>query len=140
YCAPDIGPPRARTCTATEAREMNEERKNGGDGNGDVGGNGDPQFSTPGVGEQLDETAAEAGGPIPGPMEGQGGGEPELAEPEPARPQRKAAPRKKAKSAGSRAKEASKSKSAGRGRSGAGKKARSKGKAKARTSAKRGKK
>jgi hypothetical protein len=121
---------------------MNEERKNGGDGNGDIGGNGDPQFTTPGVGEQLDETAAEAGGPIPGPMEGQGG-EPEAAEPEPARPQRKAAPRKKAKSAGSRAKKGSKAKPAARGRSAAGKKkakSKGKGKAKARSSAKRGKK
>jgi len=40
-------------------------------GNGN--GNGDPQFTTRGVGEQLDETVAAAGGPIPGPAEGQGG-------------------------------------------------------------------
>jgi hypothetical protein len=111
---------------------MNEERKNGGDGNGDVGGNGDPQFTTPGVGEQLDETVAEPGGPIPGPMEGQGG-EPKPLEPAPARPQRKPAPRKKAKAkiaAKSRTKKASKGKPAGR----------KKAKGKARTSAKRGKK
>ena len=45
---------------------MHEERS----GNG---GNGDPQWTTRGVAEQLDETVAAAGGPIPGPGEGQGG-------------------------------------------------------------------
>jgi hypothetical protein len=44
---------------------MHEERNNGG--------NGDPQWTTRGVGEELDETVAAAGGPIPGPREGQGG-------------------------------------------------------------------
>jgi hypothetical protein len=35
--------------------------------------NGDPQWTTRGVGEQLDETVARAGGIFPGPGEGQGG-------------------------------------------------------------------
>src|SRR5207237_10217844 len=37
------------------------------------GGNGDPQWTTRGVAEQLDESVAAAGGPIRGPGEGQGG-------------------------------------------------------------------
>src|SRR5436309_4574197 len=45
---------------------MHEERSNNG-------GNGDPQWTTRGVGEQLDESVAAAGGPIRGPGEGQGG-------------------------------------------------------------------
>src|SRR3954471_12101672 len=44
---------------------MVEERNNGG--------NGDPQWTTRGVGEELDESVAAAGGPILGPGEGQGG-------------------------------------------------------------------
>ena len=44
---------------------MLEERNNGG--------NGDPQWTTRGVGEELDESVAAAGGPIRGPGEGQGG-------------------------------------------------------------------
>src|SRR3954464_15896930 len=114
-----------------EAREMNEERKNGGDGNGDVGGNGDPQFTTPGAGEQLDETVAEAGGPIPGPMEGQGGErqEPEM-EPERAAPRRTAAPRKKKKAAPARAKKkAGKARKAAPARRARGAAKKSKGKA-----------
>src|ERR671935_286009 len=60
---------------------MQEERKNGGNG-GAV--SGDPQFTTPGVGEQLDETTAAAGEQIPGPMEG--GVEPRESETERAAP------------------------------------------------------
>src|SRR5205807_698153 len=61
---------------------MQEERKNGGNGGGE-GGRGEPQFPTPGVGGPYDEPTP-GGGPIPGPMEGQG----EMApEPEPAAPQ-----------------------------------------------------
>jgi hypothetical protein len=37
------------------------------------GGNGDPQWTTRGVAEELDESVAAAGGPIRGPGEGQGG-------------------------------------------------------------------
>ena len=37
------------------------------------GSNGDPQWTTRGVGEELDESVAAAGGPIRGPGEGQGG-------------------------------------------------------------------
>jgi hypothetical protein len=44
---------------------MLEERNNGG--------NGDPQWTTRGVGEELDESVAAAGGPVRGPGEGQGG-------------------------------------------------------------------
>ncbi|MFL5312872.1 MAG: hypothetical protein ACJ79H_20765 [Myxococcales bacterium] len=51
-------------------------------------GNGDPQFTTRGAGEQLDETVAAAGGPIAGPGEGQGG-TPKKASPPARRPRRK---------------------------------------------------
>ena len=54
-------------------------------GNGN--GNGDPQFTTRGVGEQLDDTDAAAGGPIPGPAEGQGGAPEKISPPTP-RPRR----------------------------------------------------
>jgi hypothetical protein len=50
--------------------------------------NGDPQFTTRGVGEQLDETVARAGGIIRGPGEGQGGARKPKVAPRP-RPRRK---------------------------------------------------
>ena len=117
---------------------MQEERKNGNGNYGAGGGedNGDPQFTTPGAGQQLDETEAAAGGPIPGPMEGQGG-EPRRAEEPPEQPARraKATPRKKGtakkkKNAGQlRSKAARKQRQmgpTGRARSRAGKKAKGK--------------
>ncbi|MFL5380063.1 MAG: hypothetical protein ACJ787_19305 [Myxococcales bacterium] len=52
------------------------------------GGNGDPQWTTRGVGEELDETVAAAGGPIRGPGEGQGGTRKKSARPR-AKPRRK---------------------------------------------------
>ena len=70
---------------------MQEERKNGGNGGAE---SGEPQFTTPGAGEQLDETVA-PGEPIPGPMEGQGGERREAAEPAEPRPRRKSAARRK---------------------------------------------
>src|SRR5438105_3318257 len=48
---------------------------------GNNGGNGDPQWTTRGVGEQLDESVAAAGGPIRGPGEGQGGERKRTAKP-----------------------------------------------------------
>src|SRR5438445_2374706 len=45
---------------------------------------GDPQFTTQGAYRQLDETVAAAGGPLPGPREGQGGGRRKMSPPRPA--------------------------------------------------------
>src|SRR5207248_10617427 len=88
----------ARKVRGHGGREMQEERKNGGNGGAE---SGEPQFTTPGAGEQLDETVA-PGEPIPGPMEGQGGERREAEEPAEPRPRRKSAARRKggAKKAG----------------------------------------
>ena len=105
---------------------MHEER-------GTIGGNGDPQWTTPGVGEQLDESVAAAGGPIRGPGEGQGGERKRTTKPR-ARPQ-KARARTKKKNAGQlknpRERKARQLGPVGRARAGIGKKA----KGKARTAA-----
>ena len=92
---------------------MHEERKNGGNGGAE---SGDPQFTTPGAGEQLDETTAAAGEPIPGPMEGQGGERREAEKPAEPRPRRKSAARRKGG-----AKKAAGKKKAGGGRAARGK-------------------
>jgi hypothetical protein len=70
---------------------MVEERNNGG--------NGDPQWTTRGVGEELDESVAAAGGPIAGPGEGQGGVPKKKKAPR-RRPQGKTAATAKRKNAG----------------------------------------
>jgi hypothetical protein len=83
-------------------RAMQEERKNGGNGGAE---SGEPQFTTPGAGEQFDETVT-PGEPIPGPMEGQGGERREAEEPAEPRAPRKSAARRKggAKKAGGKRK------------------------------------
>src|SRR5438067_11554296 len=70
----------ARKVRGHGGRAMQEERKNGGNGGAE---SGEPQFTTPGAGEQLDETGA-PGEPAPGPMEGQAGGR--APKPAPAQP------------------------------------------------------
>src|SRR5205085_7581193 len=72
-------------------RAMQEERKNGGNGGAE---SGEPQFTTPGAGEQLDETGA-PGEPAPGPMEGQAGERAPKPEPAQPRPRRKSAAKRK---------------------------------------------
>ena len=102
--------------------EMHEERSNNG-------GNGDPQWTTRGVGEQLDESVAAAGGPIRGPGEGQGGERKRTAKPKARR--RKARTTTKRKNTGQlrnpRERKARQLGPVGRARAGIGKKAKGKG-------------
>ena len=98
---------------------MQEERKNGGNGGAE---SGEPQFTTPGAGEQLDETGA-PGEPIPGSMEGQGERR-EAEEPAEPRPPRKSAAKRKGGA----------KKAAGKRKKGGGRTARAKGGAKRKVS------
>jgi hypothetical protein len=121
---------------------MQEERKNGGNGNGPEDGGpqgsdyGEPKFGTPGASEQRDQTAAPLGQPMGSPDESQG----DVSESErpAASTRRQGAPRPRKSTARRKSGGAAKAKSAGKrsgarkaakkGRAGAGAKKAAKGK------------